>query len=118
MVTQFTNGVKVVNCTNEMLFFLDDDGLVPVAPCGMVLGVVKNIHEYLTSGGAKLFKRVYEKTESGLATIRNIRTEFGDEVQIIGTEDAARAYKGVVVRPRLVFSDQSFFEIQNFEIYL
>lgn len=118
MITRFSNGVRVVNCTDKMLFFLDDDGLVPVAPCGMSLGMVRKADEYLVSGGAKLFKRVYEKTESGLATIRNIRTEFGDEVQIVGTEEDAKAYKGMVVRPKLVFPDQSFFDTVNFEIFL
>ena len=117
MVTQFSNGVSVINCTNEMMFFLDDE-LVPVAPCGMTLGVVRKIDEYQTTGKARLFKRVYEKTEKGLEVIKNIRKEHGDEVKIIGTEEDAKAYKGMVVRPRLVFPDESFLDNLYFEIFL
>jgi hypothetical protein len=103
-----------------MMFFLDDGGgLVPVAPCGMVIGVVRRAEVYSSSGGkARLFKKVYEKTEEGLAAIRNIWVEDGDDVKIIGTEEDARAYKGMVVRPKLVFPDQSFFDTVNFEIFL
>jgi hypothetical protein len=101
-----------------MMFFVDDTGLVPVAPCGMVLGVVRRMDEYLTSGNARLFKRVYEKTEEGLKSIGSIRIEYGDDVKIIGTEEDAKAYKGMVVRPNLVFSDQSFFGTEAFEIFL
>ena len=117
-VVAFVNGVKVINCTDRMMFFLDDTGLVPVGPCGLMIEAEKIQQRYLSSGKASLFKVEYKKTEKGQKAIREIRAQCGDEVYILGSEEAMKAYKALVHRPKLVFPDQSFFDTVNFEIYL
>lgn len=118
-VVTFANGVKVINCTDQMLFFVDDAaGLVPVAPSGLVIETKKIQQRYLSAGAANLFKIEYEKTEEGEKAVKKIREQCGDDVYILGSEEAMKAYKALVHRPKLVFPDQSFFDTQNFEIYL
>jgi hypothetical protein len=94
---QFSNGVKVFNCTANDIKFLDGGVGLTVRPCGVKIKTVKTMTPY--TGEQPLYGEFvtpkFEPKEGGMDSILELKAIDPDAL-IIGSCIDAQAYRGIV----------------------
>jgi len=118
-IVQFSNGVKVINCTGHECNFVDGDQVVVVQPSGLLINA-KPIEKQVSP----IFVTTeYVGNEEGRSIIAAIR-EVAPDVVIIGSVIAAQAYPGEVAAMipvpgfERVASNQKRMRTDKFTIFL
>lgn len=109
-VFQFSNGVRVLNCTKHALNFQDGDKIIVVSPSGLVIDatVIEQANEKLSTlysdGDQESILEIVTPTYCGVTEviekIDDLRKQFVAAgiapVLFIGSQIAAQAYPGLV----------------------
>lgn len=95
-VVEFSNGVRILNCTPHNILFLDGDAEVSVDKCGATLLARPVETPAEERGRAQLVKTVFETSSQGLEELEAIERE-APGVLLVGSIVSAQAYPGRVV---------------------
>jgi len=91
----FSNGVRVVNTTPHEITFQDQDQIMSVPNCGIVINA-KAVETIISAGTPTFIKTEFTGDTAGKTAIAAIYQEHPDAI-IVGSIIAAQAYPGEVV---------------------
>lgn len=96
VITSFSNGVAVLNCTPHPISFLDGEEVVVAPPSGATLKAASGEEPVGQHGAAQLVKTLFMASPEGEAELAVIE-EHARGVLVVGSIISAQAYPGRVV---------------------
>lgn len=120
--TEFSNGVRILNCTPHVVRFLDNEDIVEVPPCGITLPARADEQVDYRTKTVELVRTVFIPDTEQLRIVQEL-LQYYYEVLLVGSIISAQAYAGDVVGMipvqgyERVSSDKKLMRIDKFNVY-
>lgn len=95
MITTFSNGVQIINCTPHEIRFLDGEDIVTVEASGYKINATPQ-EQVVAETPCLLVKTVFVPSDEGRAELMDIKIKY-PKALIVGSIISAQAYPGQVV---------------------
>ena len=120
--TEFSYGVRILNCTPHVIKFLDNEDVIEVPPCGITLPVRTEEQVDYRTNTVELVRTVFVPDTEQLHIVQEL-LQYYYEVLLVGSIISAQAYAGDVVGMipvqgyERVSPDKKLMRIDKFNIY-